>query len=243
MEKKLHFWLFISLLSCSLNHLFANNTVPTNKMEDLSDCELPLPDSFRIAGMGSGYVSLAWNQNNIGDDYLLTTFQENNNGGFDSIHAILVYDVDTYTINNLSSPKAYKFRIQPVCPDGKVNTNVSAYTPPVNLILELTTNGVRPNIYQYVPCENIPIPQKPTDWIGFQLFDLSTNSSATFQFEVTPGGLASGRVKRVTFPGENQILVAANENEIWPTNIPVEADLIFKVGKVAGPNDLEFYEK
>ena len=108
MAKKLLFTLFICFLSLFSNNLFANT--PLNGE---NGCNTPPPDNFRFAGFGYGFVDLAWNPINPGDDHYITIYRENNNQ-WDSLYSIPVFNSSSYTISNLSAASRHKFWKQKV---------------------------------------------------------------------------------------------------------------------------------
>ncbi len=248
MVKKLLFaLLFCSLLFCA-NNTFANTTPASSFITlPVDACSAPPPDSFRITGFGYDYVSLAWNPMSAGADHSLTVYQKNGTK-WDSLYSVFLPNSTEYTVTILSPQKQYGFRIRTVCANGDPSANVSPFTGPTGVIVELTASGYAPTYPQIVGCKGINLPKEGSgNWVGFRVkewADGAVVNATTFEFEAVNDPAEkelAGRVKRVV-PFEGTVLVAANLYSDWPVGTKIiQSGLLFLVGKVNGPGDLKVF--
>lgn len=247
MKKKLLFFPVFCLILLNTGKIYAAGEKMGNYANpDTIGCNAPPPDSFRITGFGYGYVSLAWTPASPGDDHLITVYQEFNNN-WDSIYSVFVENSSAYTINVPNPSTPYKFGIRTTCADRSPSVLQGPTLGPTAFVVDLTLNGRHPTQTQSPDCHNMAIPQGPSDWIGFEIYEMDEGmkvNSTLFEVVPTPNDPhIAAYVKRIQGSPNNKIrLVAANNQFKWPTNnLPiVEADLEFLVGKI---NDLGNFER
>ncbi len=243
MEKKLLFSvLFCSLqLACfSKNGPVAPSFTPTNVLQ----CDAPPPDSFRVTGYGYNFVTLAWVPISVGDDHYLTIFKKNETNGWDSLYAITLYNATTYTLNNLQPQKEHRVEIRSLCNDGEPGTVSSIVYPNIIYILELTTGGRKPVDPKEVLPECSRVAYKSHKWLGFRLTknDNSKTEPRLFEFIEKNDTDIKGSIRIV---GEDQyILVAANDNDVWPGQLfsSVYTNFLqFRVGEILNQSILNVF--
>lgn len=238
MEKTLAFAFLLCLLQTST--AFASgikdnsNTGIRRIAMDL--CESPPPDSFRITGLGPGFITVAWNPITPGDNHVLTIYRKNVSNGWDTLQTTQVNNGTTYTATGIDHSKEHKLEIRTLCSNGESGTISPPIFPPHGLILELVVGGRAPSAPQPVNDCLTPVSYLNNDWVGFRLTKTvgNTEISSLFEFVKLDSYEPVAIVKRVC---DNSPLVAANEDNNWPTSIsgayPTN-DYKFKIGDISG---------
>jgi len=241
MEKKLLFSTLIFGLHLAFASAFAYGE-PVN-LESLSpksiQCDAPPPDSFRMTGYGYNFETFGWVPVSVGDNHVLTVFKENASNGWDSLYSVKVYNSKEYTLTNLQPNTRHKVGIRTKCGNDP-STQVSFVIPDHGVILELVIGGRNPENAQIIPpCQYIDFEDPSTTWIGFKVSRKAPDGHLVsyFEFERGKNG-AEGIIKRTNAPN---VLVAANEDNNWPTlNLPLfqTENLQFRVGEIKNLSEI-----
>lgn len=236
MKKKLVFALLLFAMplvaaTASVLGVPENSVTPPIQM-DL--CTSPPPDSFRITGLGPGFVTVAWNPVSPGDNHLLSVFVKNALNEWDTLYNVQIDTTTSYTATEIDHSKAHKLEIRTICSNGDPGLATPPVYPPHGLILDLVLGGRTPKDPQQINDCLHPISYVDNDWIGFQLSKTVGNSynSSLFEFVRIENGVNQTQIKRVC---TNASLVAANEENSWPTFINSSfstKNYEFKIGEV-----------